>query len=86
MEIWTEQKFKDFFAWQFSDREKKLPEAKQFTETIKAEFKHKTERFYFRDEQRWLIHKAKFDLFMDIYWSFIKSIVFKQSEMEFDGS
>lgn len=81
MEIWTNIKFKDFFAWQFSDREKQLPEAQEFVATIKKEFKAGSERYYFREEKRWLIHKSKFDLFWKIYSYFIRNMVFKQGEM-----
>ena len=84
MEIWVESEFGHFFAWRFTDRERKLPEAKEFTETIKKEFKHKTERMYFREENRWLINKLKFNEFMDIHWNFVDKIVNKQSEMEFE--
>ena len=86
MEIWIEKEFKHFFAWQFSDREKKLPEAKMFVANIKKEFEHKKERMYFREKKTWLIHKDKFNLFMEIYWDFVDKIVNKQSEIEFDGN
>ena len=81
MDIWTETRFKDFFAWQFSERERKLPEAKEFVEQIKAQFQHGKERMFFREEKRWLIHKTKFIEFMDLYLNMIKNIVFKQKEI-----
>jgi len=81
MDIWTEFRFNDYFAWQFTERERKLPEAKEFVEQVKNTFAHKTERMYFREENRWLIKKACFIDFMDLYCQFVKSYVFKQSEM-----
>jgi hypothetical protein len=84
MDIWVQDQ--NYFAWQFSDRERKLPEAAEFIAAVKKEFEHGKEWFYFREDHRWLIHKLKFPLFMEIYYKFIKDIVFKQNEMEFDGS
>ena len=83
MDIWTEHRFHNFFAWQFSERELKLPEHKQFVEQIKAQFQHKTERMYFREHNRWLIHKDRFIDFMDLYCQFVKSYLIKQGEIYF---
>jgi len=81
MEIWTEFRFHDFFAWQFSERELKLPERKLFLDKIKSELKYKTEWMYFREEKKWLIHKSRFIDFMEIVIEFYQKLVFKQGEM-----
>ncbi len=81
MDIWIENRFKDFFAWQFSERELKLPGHKLMVEKIKADFEHGTERLFFREEKRWLIHKSRFQDFFDLYFQFIKGIVEAQGEM-----
>ena len=85
MEIWTEFRFHDFFAWQFSERELKLPERKLFLDKIKSELKYKTEWMYFREEKKWLIHKSRFIDFMDLYCQFVSSYINKQSEIYLDG-
>jgi hypothetical protein len=81
MDIWVETRFKDFFAWQFSERELKLPERKQFIEQIKMKFVHNAEWMYFRADHKWLIHKSRFIDFMDLYCQFVSSYVNKQGEM-----
>lgn len=81
MDIWVENRFKDFFAWQFSERELKLPGHKLMVEKIKAEFKHGTERMFFREEKRWLIHKSRLIDFLDLYCAFIRDYIWAQGEM-----
>ena len=85
MEIWTEFRFHDFFAWQFSERELKLPERKLFLDKIKSELKYKTEWMYFREEKKWLIHKSRFIDFMDLYCQFVDSYVNNQRGLNLDG-
>jgi hypothetical protein len=81
MDIWVENRFKDFFAWQFSERELKLPGHKLMVEQIKADFKHGTERMFFREETCWLIHKSRFADFFDLYFQFVKDYALAQGEM-----
>ena len=79
MYIWPQDN--NFFAWRFNELELKLPEHKQFVEKVKAEFAQNTERMYFREEKKWLIHKSRFIDFMEIVIEFYQKLVFKQGEM-----
>ena len=83
MDIWPQDN--NFFAWRFNEFELKLPEHKDFVEKVKAEFAHKTERMYFREENKWLIHKSQFIDFMDLYCQFVDSYVNNQRGLNLDG-
>jgi hypothetical protein len=72
---------KDYFYWQFDEKEKELPESRELIEKVKSKIPANGGRYYIKDRQCWAINKQFFHEFIAIMNEYYYNLCFKQGEL-----